>query len=309
MAVIKRFFFLLVSLLLAILVSCSSSDTSESGMDRADSGKSEKGVSGNEIGEVERNNASKDSTDSASPEGNELADRDVASEKGRMVIHEAELHLRVKDFAEAQQSLETKAKQYGGFIVDSTVSRDGGEGMSGAVTIRVPASQFEKFLHEAEKEAAEVIERVVRGDDVTEDYVDLESRLKSKRAVEARLLDFMKGAERTEDLLKISSDLAVVQEEIEQLVGKMKYLKDRASLSTITISFFETKVVVSGTTPKELNTWERTKKQFLSSVNMLLSWISGFIVFFFGNLPIILGLAAAGFILFISVKKLFRDKG
>ncbi|OCA86100.1 hypothetical protein A8F94_12035 [Bacillus sp. FJAT-27225] len=304
---IKRFSFLLVSLMLVILVSCSSNDSSDSGMDGSAGANKEKAAIGNEIGVVERNDVSKDTGDSASPEENKQTGKDAAKQKARMVIHEAELHVRVKDFAKAQQSIETKAKQYGGFIVESTVSRDE-ERMSGVVKIRVPAAQFEKFLHEAEKEAAEVIERVVRGDDVTEDYVDLESRLKSKRAVEARLLEFMKGAEKTEDLLKISSDLATVQEEIEQLIGKMNYLKDRASLSTITLNMYETKIVVAGVKPEDLNTWERTKKQFLSSINIVLSGLSGFIVFFFGNLPVLLGLAATGFVLYISIRKLFKNK-
>ncbi|MBW9235445.1 DUF4349 domain-containing protein, partial [Leptospira santarosai] len=98
---------------------------------------------------------------------------------------------------------------------------------------------FEKFLLEAEGEAAKVLERNVTGQDVTEQYVDLESRVRSKRAVEERLLDFMSKAQKTEDLLKISEDLAQVQEEIEVMVGKMKYLENQTSFSTIEISMYE----------------------------------------------------------------------
>lgn len=227
----------------------------------------------------------------------------------RKIIRQAELHVRVKDFNEAQKILERKAEQFGGFIVNSTISRDGDEQTSGTIMIRVPASNFEAFLHEAEGEAAEILERVVRGEDVTEQYVDLASRLKSKKAVEARLLEFMKNATKTDDLLQISSDLGEVQEEIEQLTGKMKYLENQASMSTITINLFENKLVAKGTTPSELNTWERTKKQFLSSTNFLLSFFSGLIVFIIGNLPVFVTLATIVLISFLFIKKVVKRKG
>lgn len=227
----------------------------------------------------------------------------------RMVIRNAELHLRVKKFENAQKSLEMKAGKFGGYIVESSVSRDGDEQMSGIMTVRIPAAHFEDFLHEAEKDAAEVIDRSIRGEDVTEQYVDLESRLKSKKAVEARLLEFMKGASKTEDLLQISADLGVVQEEIEQITGKMKYLQNQSSLSTIKISLFERKLIAKGTTPKELDTWVRTKKQFVGSTNFLLSAGSGLTVFFLGNLPIFLMLVFGGLIIFLFIKKVIKRRG
>src|SRR5690625_6804027 len=96
------------------------------------------------------------------------------------------------------------------------------------MTVRIPEKHFQTFLTDTEEEAAEVLSRNVSGQDVTEQYVDLESRLKSKHAVEERLLAFMEDAKKTEDLLKISKDLATVQEDIEVIVGKMKYLENQS---------------------------------------------------------------------------------
>ncbi len=89
-----------------------------------------------------------------------------------------------------------------------------------------------------------MLQRNISGDDVTEEYVDLESRLKSKRVVEERLISFMNNAEKTEDLLKISEDLAEVQEEIETIEGRKKFLENQTSLSTIIITLYENKVTV-----------------------------------------------------------------
>jgi hypothetical protein len=237
--------------------------------------------------------------DSSAAEGEESAadaETDSESEVGgkevskvstnRMIIHQAGLQLNVKDFEKAEQNIEKKVNEYGGYIVESNVYREDEESVSGNITVRIPEKHFQKFLAATEGEAADILERTVTGQDVTEQYVDLKSRVKSKRAVEARLLDFMSDAEKTEDLLKISSDLAIIQEEIEVIVGQMNYLENQTSYSTVEISMFENRVIVPGLDNKDLDTWDKTKKQLATSTNFLLAAGSGLIVFIIGNLPI-----------------------
>ena len=110
----------------------------------------------------------------------------------------------------------------------------------------------------------------------------------SKRAVESRLLEFMNKAEKTEDLLKISSDLADVQEDIEQIAGRKKFLENQTALSTVTIMLEENAVAVPKIENENLNTWQKVKKQFAHNINILLSFGSGLIIFLVGNLPILL---------------------
>lgn len=205
----------------------------------------------------------------------------------RKVIYTGQLHLLVKNFEKTRMELEEKSKKYGGYIVESNVFRNEDKQVSGMVVLRIPEHHFQTFLNEAERTATKVTERSVSGQDVTEEYVDLESRLKSKRAVEERLNEFMKKAEKTEDLLKISSDLSKVQEDIEALVGRMEYLKNQTALSTITITIDETKVVIPDLDQSDLNTWQKTKKQLMESLNFLITSFSWIFVFIIGNLPII----------------------
>lgn len=221
----------------------------------------------------------------------------------RKVIHQAQLELKVKNLEKAQMKIENKAAEYGGYVVESNVYREDEELVEGTITVRVPEAHFQDFLTDSEGEASEVVGRNVTGQDVTEQYVDLKARLKSKRAVEERLLAFMKDAEKTEDLLKISSDLAVVQEEIEQLTGQMKYLENQASYSTVTITLSQDRIVVPGIDNKELNTLERTKKQLATSANLLLKAGSGIIVFIIGNLPILIILGGAGAVVHWVIKR------
>ncbi|MFJ8065768.1 DUF4349 domain-containing protein [Psychrobacillus sp. NPDC096426] len=221
----------------------------------------------------------------------------------RMIIHNAIIRTNVKELAKAQSNIEQKVKQYGGYIVESNVYREDDQTSSGSMIVRIPEKHFETFLTDVEGVASKVLERNVTGQDVTEQYVDLTSRLKSKRVVEDRLLTFMERAEKTEDLLKISSDLAKVQEEIEVIVGKMKYLENQSSFSTIELTMIENRVIIPGIENNDLNTWEKTKKQLVTSTNVLLATGSAIVVFFIGNLPVFLILAVIAFAMYWIIKR------
>ncbi|MBU8877643.1 DUF4349 domain-containing protein [Bacillus sp. FJAT-29790] len=259
-----------------------------------------------EMNTSEQDNSKSESVAFTESDGNVLAEQPVVS--ARMVIYNANLHLKVKNFQKSQASFEEKVKSYQGYIVESNIYRESKEIVRGYMTIRIPAASFEKFLHDAEGLAAEVIERQVSGEDVTEEFVDLESRLKSKKVVEERLMEFMKKAEKTEDLLKISSDLAKVQEEIEQIAGRMKYLNNLIAYSTVNIEMSEDLVVIPSIDNTKLNTWEKTKKQFAVSTNALLAFLSGTIVVIFGNLPFFILLGAIITILVVIIKRARRRK-
>ncbi|MFJ7753132.1 DUF4349 domain-containing protein [Peribacillus muralis] len=234
----------------------------------------------------------------ASFSGDEKPEEKVGKQEGltdeRKVIHQAQLELKVKNVEKVQRKIEEKAKEYGGYVVESNVYRENEEKMEGTITVRVPEARFQDFLSVSEGEASKVVGRNVTGQDVTEQYVDLKARLKSKKTVEERLLAFMQEAQKTEDLLKISTDLAAVQEEIEQLTGQMKYIENQTSYSTVTITLSQDGIIVPGIDNEDLNTWERTKKQLATSANILLKAGSGIIVFIIGNLPILVIVGGAG---------------
>lgn len=283
----KRWRHFFICLMVLLLAACSSQSEEKSSMDMAKSNSNESGsvaISEDSTVESEEKSKSDESVD-------------------RMVIYKANLRMRVKNFENAQREMEAKAKKYDGFMIESTSYRDGNEQVSGSITLRIPEEHFQSFLHDAEGVAEEVLERNVNGQDVTEEYVDLESRLRAKRVVEERLLEFMKNAQKTEDLLKISNDLSVVQEEIEQVMGRMKFLENQSALSTITIDLYEENVIVPNLEKDDLNTWEKTKKQFVTSTNFLLGAFSGIFVFFIGNLPVFVLLAIFMIVLFFGIKK------
>ncbi|WP_042150157.1 DUF4349 domain-containing protein [Paucisalibacillus sp. EB02] len=222
----------------------------------------------------------------------------------RKIIYTANLAIEVKDFQPSFNHIQSKVTDYGGYIVESNMSGVEGDDMAnGYITVRIPQDQFRDFIQLVEDGSSKVLESTISGQDVTEEYVDLESRLKSKRVVEERLLSFMEKAEKTEDLLTISNDLAKVQEEIEEVLGRMKYLENRAELATITIHIQENNVKLSTIHDDDLNTWEQTKQQFVKSINMLLAFFSNLFVFLVGNLPVLLLLGIIGAVTYLFIRK------
>ncbi|MBS4212015.1 MULTISPECIES: DUF4349 domain-containing protein [Neobacillus] len=295
-----QLFIIFIMTLMVILTGCSSNNS------RSESGKM------NVENMAQMDSAGSDNAEKPSLSASDKSTANKASEtvslevQSKMVIYQADLELRVKKFDRTVRTFEEKVAQYGGYIAESNVAKAGKEQISGHMKIRIPQKHFQDFLHDAEGQAVEVFQRNIIGQDVTEEYVDLESRLKSKRVVEERLLSFMNGAVKTEDLLKISADLAAVQEEIETIEGKMKYLENQTSFSTVNIALYENKIIVPDIEKDKLNTWEKTKKQFMKSTNLLLSFFSGLVVFIFGNMPIIILfiiLAAAGIVIYKKRKQ------
>lgn len=212
----------------------------------------------------------------------------IPAGQARMVIYHANLQIEVKDLKTVQSNISKLTNDIGGYIIEQNVFSYGDERYEGSIVARIPQKNFNAFLKKIEDYSIKVEQRTLTGQDVTEEYVDLESRLKSQQLVEKRLTQFMNDAKDTKNLLEISKELARVQEEIEAIKGRMKYLENQTSLSTVTIHLTENKVVVPNLENKDLNTWEKTKKQFMVSMNGIVSFFSALVIFTVGNIPIII---------------------
>lgn len=287
---LRLIFFTILSLLLFACSSDNSESTSESGhKDTADSVTMEVEKSqefSNEDSRVENVG----SEEQAETQVNE--ELPEGTDPNRKIIYNANLNVEVKNFQDSVSQIERDIIAKNGYIVSSDAYQVEDDLQEGTITARIPQEQFESFLAIMEQGDMKVTQKSVSGEDVTEQYVDLESRLKSKKLVEERLLEFMEQAEKTEDLLNISNDLAKVQEEIEQITGKLNYLENKSDLATITIHINENRVDI--VKDEDLNTWEKTKEQLKKSINFLLSAGSGLIIFILGNTPVIAILVVIG---------------
>jgi hypothetical protein len=161
---------------------------------------------------------------------------------GPSVIKTAELEVEVPGagFRDAVDRATRVAAQTGGFLVSSSV--DDAESRRGTVVMRVPSESFEQALSEL-RDLGEVQEEEVSGEDVSQKFVDLEARLRNARTQEAVLLRLFDEATSIQDTIRIQGELSDLQLDIEALRGRLRFLRDRAAMGTITLDLVEAGVL------------------------------------------------------------------
>lgn len=157
-----------------------------------------------------------------------------ANRINRMIIKTAEIILMVADTEVAINGVTQVAIDSFGYILSSRTWYDA-DYKYATITIGVPSEEYENALRRLRNLAVKVLDENASGSDVTDEYVDLESRLRNLEATEARIRSFLDKADTVEEALYINQELTTVTEEIEEVKGRMNYLKDRAAYSTITV--------------------------------------------------------------------------
>ena len=159
----------------------------------------------------------------------------------RVIVHTAYMALVVGEIAGAVDWIAGLAQALGGWVVSS----DRTSLHNGAISIRIPAASLEDALSQLEGFAVEVESRTVTSQDVTDQYVDFQSRLVSMRATEGRLLSFLDRAEDVEDALDVHEELAELQVQIEEIQGRLNFLEQTAAYSLIDVALKLTPQTIS----------------------------------------------------------------
>ena len=152
---------------------------------------------------------------------------EVAAVRAPLLVYTAQINIAVFEVEASLGQVEALGRELGGFLA----RRD-----DHAITLRVPASRFDEAVKRLEK-VGDVLHRNVTAEDVTEEFRDLEVRLKSAHAVQERLTQLLAKATKVEESVMIERELDRVTGEIDRIEGRMKFLRDRAAFSTITVNF------------------------------------------------------------------------
>ena len=155
-------------------------------------------------------------------------------EEERLIVRNGDIALVVTDVVDARDEIAQMAARLGGYVVSSQISGEERE-IRGWISIRVPDDRFEQALTELRELAVRASSESTSSQDVTEEYVDLESRLKNAEAMESQYLALVEKAETVEDVLRVYDSLSRVRSEIEQIKGRMQYLEQSSSTSLISI--------------------------------------------------------------------------
>jgi hypothetical protein len=143
-----------------------------------------------------------------------------------MLAYSADFTLAVFQVDKSLASVETLARDLGGYLAQRGDAQ---------ITVRVPRPRFDEAIARLEK-LGDITHRNVSAEDVTDEYVDLELRLKNARAMRDQLAALLKGAI-VKDAVEIEKELAKVTEVIEQIEGRLKVMRDKVGYSSITVSF------------------------------------------------------------------------
>lgn len=210
----------------------------------------------------------------------------------RLIIRMGDISLLVEDTEESLGKIEALALELGGFVVNSN-SWKVNEALHATITIRVPAESFEEARRRIKEGALEVQSENTSAQDVTEEYVDLESRLTSLEETEGELRELLRSAqergEKAEGILAIYQELSNIGIQVEQAKGRMQYLERSATMSALTVNLTpkeEVQVVEPGWD------WPRTVRESLrdlvKALQLLADIATGFIITI---LPILIILA------------------
>ncbi|MEX0788663.1 MAG: DUF4349 domain-containing protein [Anaerolineales bacterium] len=175
----------------------------------------------------------------------------------RLVIETGNLSLVVVDPAVSAEAIRAMAESMGGFVVSSNLYQTSyGDpailATQASITIRVPSARFREALEQLKDGAEEVRAENTTAQDVTQEYTDLQSRLRNLEAAESQLRGIMESATKTEDVLQIFQNLRQVREEIEVTKGQIQYYEDSARLSAISIEL----IPDIATQPLQIGGWK-----------------------------------------------------
>jgi len=206
--------------------------------------------------------------------------------EGRMLIYKANVTMEVESYADTYTAVQNLIHLSGGYLLQFS-EQSGGSEKSGLFTIKVPAGDFSGFMERLEAIPNVGLNRSMNAQDVSEEYVDLGARLKAKELVESRYLKYMEQASRSEDLIRYTNELAAIQEEIERLKGRMRYLQQNVDFSTVELRVYERSGIGLAAGNGEATLGERMSAALKSSLNALVVVAEGVMIVVAGAVPVI----------------------
>ena len=210
--------------------------------------------------------------------GDKVESGSVEPLQERMVIMNADLTIVIVDPQAKMDEIAAMAESLGGFVVSQNMYQtylyDGGTAPEGYISIRIPSEKMDTALTQIKADVVEVRNQNRYGQDVTAEYVDLQSRLGALESARDQLEVIMAQATETEDVLNVFNQLQYYNEQIEMVKGQMKYYEESSSYSLINITLVAEETVK----PITIGKWTPGKTA-AEAIQKLLNFLKGFVDF------------------------------
>ncbi|MBD0723561.1 hypothetical protein B6A10_00040 [Flavobacterium sp. L1I52] len=212
------------------------------------------------------------------------------------IIKTGDIRFESNDLEETYNQVVVAVKKYHAIIQNDTEGKDYGS-IFRKIVVRIPSAKFDLFLSDISKGVTYFDNKEISSQDVTEEYIDIDARLKAKKVLEARYLELLKKANKVSEMLEIEAQLSAIREEIEAKEGQLRFMQSQISMSTITLEFYKTVANEGGATISYgSKIWNALKSGFNS--------FSGFLVGLISIWPFLIFFGAIGYF----IRKRFKKK-
>lgn len=205
--------------------------------------------------------------EAANPEISPATNENYESAIDRKVIKRGEIRFQTKSIQETTKFITENVRNLKGYVSSDNVYNSD-DRITQRVEIRIPSDRFDDLLSKISENVKKIEYKNVQLQDVTEEYIDVESRIKTKKELENQYLELLSRAKTVEEILSIEKELGTLRSDIESIEGRLKYLKDQVSLSTLTAEYYQ----LTSTT---LNFSSRLGQAFVTGWKFLLAFIVG----------------------------------
>ncbi len=165
---------------------------------------------------------------------------DNTNKREKKIIKDGRISIKVEDLKKTKANVDLLVKESGGYYANESLTNSDHESTY-RLEIRVPFSNFEKLIVKIESGDGEVLYKEIDARDVTEQFIDLETRLKNKRSYLERYNDLLKKANSISEILEIEEKIRVLEEEIESTTGRLRYLSSQVDYSTLNLTITKQK--------------------------------------------------------------------
>jgi hypothetical protein len=156
----------------------------------------------------------------------------------RKIIKEGQLSFETAKVSETKNLIVSAVQELNGYISKDNVN-DYSDRLEHRLVIRIPSEKFDLLLNKVSESAEKLDSKNIDVIDVTEEYIDIDTRIKTKKELENRYKELLKQATKIDEILSIERELAQLRSDIESVEGRMNYLKDRISYSTLTVTYYQ----------------------------------------------------------------------
>ena len=160
-----------------------------------------------------------------------------AQEYSQKLKKTGEISFETSDLNKTKELITKTVVEMKGFIANDVSSQYDGRNQN-TLTIRIPANNFDNLMDKISSSTSKIDNKSIEVEDVTQEYIDLDTRLKTKKELEARYLQLLQKATKVEEILKIEEQIGTLREDIESAEGQFRYLNNQISLSKITVTFY-----------------------------------------------------------------------